>query len=63
MAAKEYKADTQDEAQKVDPVDAAIEQWKDDVLRNSPLSRDTEAWNYLMTEALPSLGGYIRGDR
>jgi len=30
-------------------VDAAVEAWLSESIRNSPLSRSTEAWNHLVT--------------
>ena len=35
-------------------IDAAVTAWLDQQLRNSPVSRSTEAWNHL-TAALPAL--------
>ena len=44
-----------------DVVQTTINQWLDDFIRNSPVSRATEAWNHLIN-ALPALAAALKKD-
>lgn len=48
-------------AEPVDPVDAAIAAWWRKVGRNSPLSRNTAAYNYV-SGSLPLLKSLLKGE-
>lgn len=48
------------EASEPTTTEVAVEAWVDSHIRNSILSRDTVAWNYL-TEALKALPAFIEG--
>lgn len=44
-----------------DAVERGVRKWVEELLHNSPFSRDTEAWNYF-TAQLPSLAPTITGE-
>ena len=41
-------------------IEAALAQWVSDCVHNSPLARDTDAYNHLVQTALPELARRIQ---